>query len=95
MLVWKTVLPRAYDMDKHQRTTVENKLPLGKMVNIVQGTNTDTGRERPGKCLGALLLREGCLLPWMTGMSRVNQRWHYKRETAAWCLFYGRPETKY
>jgi hypothetical protein len=56
----------ACEMDKRHKTLVEDKFPLGRMVNIAQDTSKGTERERPGKCLEALmacLCHLACLLP--------------------------------
>ena len=82
--VRQAVLLSVCDMDKHQRTVVQDKLPQGRMVNRILGTNVQVEMVRPGKCLGALLLPLACLLlyasleslvllqPWVTGMIGVK-----------------------
>lgn len=81
-------------MDKHQRTMVEDMLPSDKMVNRAQDTNMDTERERPGKCLGALLLALACLLSWTTGIQSVESESTLQlRDCDGDILFYGRLDT--
>jgi hypothetical protein len=89
----------ACEIDKHQETMVEDKLPLDRLVNIVQGTNMEAGRERQGKCLEALPLFLDSplplpsLLPWMIGMTSVeSESAVLVRDCGGDILFYGRLE---
>jgi hypothetical protein len=54
--VRQAVLLLVCDMDKHQRTMVEDKLLQGRMVNGILGTNVQVEMVRPGKFLEPLLL---------------------------------------
>jgi hypothetical protein len=84
MSVRQAALLLVCDMDKHQRTMIEDKLPLGRMANGILGTNVQVEMLRPGKCPGTLLLPLACLLllaspvsflllqPWVTGMTGVK-----------------------
>ncbi len=58
---------------------VEDELPLCRMVNIVQGTDTEIEMERLERCLEALLPPSAylppltLLLPWMTEITVVGK----------------------
>jgi hypothetical protein len=100
----------ACEMDMDHRTLVEDKFPLGILVNTVQDTNMAAEKERRGKCqkvLVALLLPLVSLyplasllpllplLPWMAGMTIVESELALELRVCGGDVLYGRLETEY